>query len=105
MTDELSVAYVGVDLSKDKLAIAVTDGAPGGDVVSWHDSLALAGRGVSFGLCLIHMPVIWLVERLGLPMAPRAPDSPPFWRCPSFWPGLHATLSRCRHSPPSGHAR
>lgn len=35
MKDELSVTYVGIDVSKDKLAVAVADGAPGGDVVSW----------------------------------------------------------------------
>ena len=35
MKDELSVTYVGIDVSKDKLAVAVADGAPGGEVVSW----------------------------------------------------------------------
>ena len=35
MRDELSVTYVGIDVSKDKLAVAVADGAPGGEVASW----------------------------------------------------------------------
>lgn len=35
MTHELSVTYVGIDVSKDKLAVAVADWAPGGEVVSW----------------------------------------------------------------------
>ena len=35
MKDELSVTYVGIDVSKDRLAVAVADGAPSGEVVSW----------------------------------------------------------------------
>ena len=33
MKDELSRTYVGIDVSKDKLAAAVADGAPGGEVL------------------------------------------------------------------------